>query len=148
LEKLPSIVEDIMSSPVVTIDAEAFVRDAALIMTDRHFGSIIVIERGEAIGIVTKRDMVERVVAPCRDVCTTRMKEIMSSPLISISPKAGILEAMRKMREHNISRLIVKENDSLLGIITERDIIRAMNIASLTSFTTILRKKEEQNMKI
>ncbi|MBS7620277.1 CBS domain-containing protein [Candidatus Bathyarchaeota archaeon] len=141
MEKFPSIVEDVMSSPIITIDSESMVRDAALIMADRHIGSIIVIERGEAVGIVTKRDMLERVVAPCRDVCTTRMKEIMSSPLISVPPKVGILEAMRKMREHNISRLVVKENDRLLGIITERDVIRAMNIASLTSFTTILRKK-------
>ncbi|MGQ9680251.1 MAG: CBS domain-containing protein [Candidatus Bathyarchaeia archaeon] len=130
-----------MSSPVTTIDGEALVRDAALIMTDRRIGSIIVMERGEAIGIVTKRDMLERVVAPCRDVCATKIKEIMSSPIISISPKTGILEAMRRMRERNISRLLVKEDNRLLGIITERDVIRALNIASLTSFTTILRKK-------
>lgn len=130
-----------MSSPVTTIDGEALVRDAALIMTDRRIGSIIVMERGEAIGIVTKRDMLERVVAPCRDVCATKIKEIMSSPIISISPKTGILEAMRRMRERNISRLVVKEDNRLLGIITERDVIRALNIASITSFTTILRKK-------
>ncbi|MBS7620278.1 CBS domain-containing protein [Candidatus Bathyarchaeota archaeon] len=68
MEKFPSIVEDVMSSPIITIDSESMVRDAALIMADRHIGSIIVIERGEAVGIVTKRDMLERVVAPCRDV--------------------------------------------------------------------------------
>jgi CBS domain-containing protein len=140
LEKFPSIVADIMSSPAITIDGESNVRDAALLMTDRRIGSIIITERGQPKGIVTERDILERVVALCRDVCVTRMKEIMSAPLITAPPKMGILEAMRKMREHEISRLVVVEGDALLGVVSERDVIRAMNIASLTSFSILLRR--------
>jgi len=140
LERLPSVVADIMSSPVVTIDGEAFVRDAAMLMSSKHIGSIIITERGKPIGIVTKRDIMERVVAFCRDVCTTRMKEIMSTPLHTISSKMGILEAMRKMREHGIGRLVVIDGGNMVGIVSERDVIRAINIASLASFSTLLRK--------
>jgi CBS domain-containing protein len=141
LEKFPSVVADIMSSPVVTVDGEANVRDAALKMTDRRIGSIIITERGQPIGIVTERDMLERVVSLCRDPCDTRMKEIMSSPLITVPKETAILEAMRKMREKGISRLVVMEDNVLLGIVSERDIIRAVSIASLTSFSTLLRKR-------
>lgn len=140
MERLPSVVADIMSSPVVTIDGEAFVRDAAMLMSSKHIGSIIITERGKPIGIVTKRDIMERVVAFCRDVCTTRMKEIMSTPLHTISSKMGILEAMRKMREHGIGRLVVIDGGNMVGIVSERDVIRAINIASLASFSTLLRK--------
>ena len=141
MEKFPSVVADIMSSPVVAIDGEANVRDAALTMTDRRIGSIIITERGQPIGIVTERDMLERVISLCRDPCETRMKEIMSSPLITVPKETAILEAMRKMREKGISRLVVMEDNVLIGIVSERDIIRAVSIASLTSFSTLLRKR-------
>ncbi len=142
MAKFPSIVADIMSSPVVTIDGEANVRDAALLMTDRRIGSIIVEKQGKPIGIVTERDMLERVVSLCKDPCETMMKEIMSSPLITISKDVGILDAMRKMRENGITRLVVMENSALLGLVSERDIIRAVSISSLTSFSTLLRRRE------
>ena len=142
MARFPSIVADIMSSPVATIDSEANVRDAALLMADRKIGSIVIERQGEPIGIVTERDMLERVVSLCRDPCETKMREIMSSPLVTISKDIGILDAMRKMRENGISRLVVMENNTLLGIVSERDIIRAVSIASLTSFSTLLRKRE------
>ena len=142
MEKFPSVVSDIMSSPVVTVEGEVNVRDGALLMTDKRIGSIVITERGQPIGIVTERDMLERVVSICRDPCETRMKDIMSSPLISTSPDTNILDAMRRMRENRISRLLVMEKDRLIGIVSERDVIRAVSIASLTSFSTLLRKRQ------
>lgn len=141
MEKLPSVVSDIMSSPVVTVEGEVNVRDAALLMTDRKIGSIIITERGQPIGVVTERDILERVVSPCKDPCETRVKEIMSSPLITVPKETDILSAIRKMRENDISRLVVMDRGALLGIVSERDIIRAISIASLTSFSTLLRKR-------
>jgi len=142
LERFPSVVADIMSSPVATVDGEANVRDAALLMTDRHIGSMIVTARGQPVGIVTERDMLERVVSLCRDPCETKMKEIMSTPLITVPRETGILDAMRQMREHGIGRLVVMDGNALLGILSEKDIIRAVSVASLTSFSTLLRKRE------
>lgn len=130
-----------MSSPVITIDGEANVRDAALLMTDRRIGSIIVTVRGQAVGIVTERDALQRVVSLCLDPCETKMREIMSKPLITVPEETGILEAMRKMREHGIGRLVVMDGGALLGIVSGRDIIRAVSIASLTSFSILLRKR-------
>lgn len=141
MEKFPSIVSDIMSSPVVTVDGETNIRDAAILMSDRRIGSIVVVKQDQPIGIVTERDLLERVVAPCRDPCETKMREIMSSPLIKVPKKTGILDAIRKMREHDVSRLVVMDDGALLGIVSERDIIRAVSIASLTSFSTLLRKR-------
>jgi CBS domain-containing protein len=142
MEKFPSVVADIMSTPVVAVEGEVNVRDGALLMTDKRIGSIVITERGQPVGIVTERDMLERVVSLCRDPCETRMKDIMSSPLISTSPDTNILDAMRKMRENRISRLLVMEKDKLIGIVSERDVIRAVSIASLTSFSTLLRKRQ------
>jgi CBS domain-containing protein len=140
LEKFPSIVADIMSSPVITLEMEVNVRDAALLMTDKRIGSIIITERGKPVGIVTERDILDRVVGPCRDPCEVRMKEIMSSPLIVTTKETPILDAMRLMRERGISRLVVMDGD-MVGIVSEGDLIRACTFASLTSFSTFLKTK-------
>jgi CBS domain-containing protein len=140
MEKFPSVVADIMSSPVVTVDGETNVRDSAVLMTDKRIGSILVTERGQPIGIVTERDILVRVVSLCRDVCATKMREIMSTPLITVPKNTGILDAMREMREHDISRLVVMEDDRLIGMVSERDIIRGVTLASLTSFSTLLKR--------
>lgn len=140
MKRFPSIVADIMSSPVVTVDGEVNVRDAALLMTDKQIGSIIITERGQPIGIVTQRDILDRIVSPCKDPCEVRMKEIMSSPLITVPKETTILEAMKRIREHDISRLVVMDGE-MLGIVSEEDIIRACSLASLTSFSTFLRKR-------
>jgi len=141
LVKPPSIVADIMSSPVTTIDGEVSVRDSSQTMIDRQIGSIVVTERDQPSGIVTERDLVERVVALCRDPNQTKIKEIMSTPLITISKETGILDAMRKMRKKDISRLVVMDDGTLIGLISEKDIIRAVTISSITSFSTLLRKR-------
>ncbi len=137
-EMFPTVVADIMSSPVIKIDGEANVRDAALLMMDKGIGCIIVMGRGRPIGIVTERDILERVVAPCRDPCEVKVKEIMSTPLITISKDESILEAMRRMRKHGIGRLVVMEDERLEGIVTDGDILRAVSLSALSSFKTLL----------
>ncbi len=141
MSKPPSIVSDIMSNPVITIDVETSVKEATRSMIDNKIGSILVTKQGKPLGIVTERDLIERIVEPSRDPSKTKIKEIMSAPLITISKETGILVAMRKMREYEISRLVVMDDDTLLGIISEKDIVRAVSISSITSFSTLLRKK-------
>jgi len=141
LSRPPSIVSDIMSSPVITIDVETSVKEATRSMIDNKIGSILVTRQGKPLGIVTERDLIERIVEPSRDPSKTKIKEIMSAPLITISKETGILVAMRKMREYEISRLVVMDDDTLIGILSEKDIVRAVSISSITSFSTLLRKK-------
>ena len=141
MERPPSIVEDIMSVPLITVETGVIVRDAAILMTEKKIGSIIVTDAGKPVGIVTERDALARVVSLCRDPCETRISEIMSSPLITIPKETEILAAMRKMREDGIRRLGVTDDGNIVGIVTERDIIRAVAVSSLTSFSTLLRKR-------
>jgi len=144
MEKFPSVVEDVMSSPVVNVDGGTNVRDSALLMTDKGIGSLVVMERGRATGIVTKRDMMEKVVTLCLDPCEVKIKDIMSSPLITTHRGVGILAAMRKMRENKITQLVVMEGETLEGVISERDLIKAVSYASLASFHPLMREKLEK----
>ena len=142
LEKVPSVVSDIMTSPAITVDAEVNVRDASLLMGDKEIGSVIVVERGAPVGIVTKRDIIRKLVALCLDPCETKVKDIMSKPLITIGKDIGILKAMRQMQEHSITQLVVMDEDALEGVVSERDVTRGVSIASLGSFSSLLRCRE------
>jgi CBS domain-containing protein len=140
--KFPSNVGDAMSSPVITVDEETNVRDSAMLMTDKGIGSLIVLGDGKPIGIVTKRDMIKKVVSECKDPCGTKIRDIMTSPVITTSKDVGILSAMRTMREHQISQLLVLDGDRMVGVISERDLIKAVSYASLASFTPLMREKK------
>jgi CBS domain-containing protein len=144
MEKFPSVVGDAMSSPVINVDGETNVRDSALLMKDKGIGSIVVIERGIAVGIVTKRDMMQKVVSLCLDPCETKIKDIMSSPLITANKEMGILAAMRKMRENKITQLVVMDGDRLEGVISERDVMKAVSYASLASFKPLMREEQRR----
>ena len=141
MEKFPSVVGDVMSSPAVNVDGETNVRDSALLMTEKGIGSLIVMERGRAVGIVTKRDMMQKMVSLCLDPCETKIRDIMSSPLITAHKEMGILAAMRKMRENMITQLVIMDGEKLEGIISERDVIKAVSYASLASFKPLMRGK-------
>ena len=141
MEKFPSVVGDVMSSPVVNVDGETNVRDSALLMTEKGIGSLIVMESGRAVGIVTKRDMMQKMVALCLDPCETKIRDITSSPIITAHKEMGILAAMRKMRENMITQLVVMDGEKLEGIISERDVIKAVSYASLASFKPLMRGK-------
>jgi CBS domain-containing protein len=140
--KFPSNVGDAMSSPVITVDEETNVRDSAMLMTDKGIGSLIVLGDGKPIGIVTKRDVIKRVVSECKDPCGTKIRDIMTFPVITTSKDVGILSAMRTMREHQISQLLVLDGDRMVGVISERDLIKAVSYASLASFTPLMREKK------
>ena len=138
MEKFPSVVGDVMSSPAVNVDGETNVRDSALLMTEKGIGSLIVMERGRAVGIVTK---MQKMVSLCLEPSETKIRDIMSSPLITAHKEMGILAAMRKMRENMITQLVVMDGEKLEGIISERDVIKAVSYAALASFKPLMRGK-------
>ena len=142
MERLPSVVADIMSHPVITVDVWVNIRDAALLMTEKGVGCLIIVERGRPVGIVTKSDIIRRVVSLCKDPCIVKVEDVMSKPLKTIRKDVNILEAMRKMREQSITQMVVMDYDNLVGIVAERDVMRGVSIASIGSFSSLLRMRE------
>ncbi len=117
-------VRDIMAVNVVTMPPDATVVQVATAMRDMDIGSIIVVAGNHPVGIVTESDIVRRVIAEGRDPGTTTAAEIMSSPLIHVTPDTALTDAMRVMARSDIRRVAVLKNDSLAGIVTSRDILR------------------------
>lgn len=117
-------VRDVMTSQVISVSEEESVELVAKLMDQHNIGSIIITdEKGRPVGIITERDVVKRVAAKNLLPSKIRAREIMSAPLITVSPREKISEAARKMSRLGVRRLIVVEGGNLIGIITSSDIV-------------------------
>jgi signal-transduction protein with cAMP-binding, CBS, and nucleotidyltransferase domain len=118
------LVKDVMSSPVVAIDESAPANRAAELMDKDDLGCIIVTNKqGKALGIITERDLVVRVLAKNLKPDTLKAKQVMTSPLMTIEPDATINEAARRMSKLNIRRLGVIYKGQVQGLLSSKDIL-------------------------
>jgi CBS domain-containing protein len=119
------LVRDFMSRDVKTVRTDATVKEAVGKMNKFRIGSIIVMEGKRPVGIITERDILERIVEPCMEPTAIKAKEIMSSPVISTSPEVNIEDVARLMASKKIKKLAVIENGKMVGIITSMDLMKA-----------------------
>lgn len=124
-------VEEFMTKGVLTIDEEKTIFEAAELMTMKEVGDVVVVQGEIPRGIVTERDFVRRVVAKRRPL-DTKISDVMSRPLITISPDASLKEAARKMVKHGIRRLPVLKSHKVVGIIAVSDFARHLSKKTLT----------------
>jgi CBS domain-containing protein len=139
------LVKDVMSSPVVTVNEDEPVNEVAQLMNKHKIGCIIVsTEDDKPIGIITERDLVERVVAKDTQPSKIVAKEIMTAPLVTVKSDKTISYAARRMSLLNIRRLAVMHKGNLAGIISSKDIL-----AVTPELIEIIQEKariENQNM--
>ena len=86
-------VEDVMVKEVITIDENSTVKEAADVMNKFEIGCLIAVKKGKAMGIITERDLLKRVVAEAKDSNKTKVKDVMSSPLVVVEPSMDLCEA-------------------------------------------------------
>jgi len=110
---------------VVTCGPDDELVSAAEIMREQNISSLVVCEERIPIGILTDRDLRNKVVSRSINPGTLKVREIMNTPLISISEDDFLYEAIYRMSRHNIHRIgVIDNNGQLTGIVTDTDIIR------------------------
>jgi CBS domain-containing protein len=130
LKVMPKV-KDFMTQGVLTIDGEKTVFEAAELMSQKEVGDVVVLKGEIPRGIVTERDFVRRVVAK-KTPLDAKISDVMSKPLITISPDASLKEAARKMVNNGIRRLPVVTQHKLVGIIVVSDFARHLSKKTLT----------------
>jgi len=118
-------VKDVYSKNIRTINKNENVQKAAILMTERKIGSIIVSDdKGLPVGIITGDDIIYKVVQFNKQPSKVRCEEIMSFPILTIELDQNLINAMRVMAKNKVKRLVVEGLDNKLeGIITASDII-------------------------
>jgi len=119
-------IEDIMITNVVTLDVSASVKEVVEKMTDNEIGSIVITkENNKPIGIITERDIVQKIVVKDRDAKQLKAADIMSSPLVTGNKTMSLLEAITEMVLKRIKKLpVLDDNGTLIGILSLFDLVR------------------------
>jgi len=117
-----------MKTDVISIDENETVQDAALQMVKSNIGCVIITRDGIPFGIFTESDFV-RIVAKGNPFFTT-LSEVMSTPLVVITPGETLWEAADIMRKKDIHKLPIQDENEIVGIITASDLVKVCSVGS------------------
>ncbi|MCZ6513873.1 MAG: CBS domain-containing protein [Nitrospinae bacterium] len=115
-------VGEYMSSPVLRIDSEASVQEAAILMEKSHVGSLIVEKHGDDVGIITEKELTQRVLAKGVDPEELKVSEVMSK-VLSMDRYMLIEEANQYMHKNRIRHLAVTDDDKIVGMLSIKDLV-------------------------
>ena len=109
---LSSPIEIVLNTNVVILESDRFVDEATKLMKDRNTRSVLASHNGEVIGILSKTDILFKVISQGRNPTKIRLREIMTSPVLAVDPKTSIQEALSIMDKHDVRQIIVSSNAS------------------------------------
>jgi CBS domain-containing protein len=121
---------DVMHTDIVYIEGKKTVADAVRLMRDKRVSSLIVKRRGheDAFGIVTRKDVVNKVVDPGKDPAQVKVFEIMSKPLITVSPGLALKYCARLFNAAGVRRAVVFDGKEIVGMLSNTDIFNAIEV--------------------
>ncbi len=119
---------DVMHKNVVFVEGKATVADAIKTMRSKKVSSLVVNRRdhGDAWGIMTRKDVVNKIIDPGKDPARVRVYEIMSKPLVTVSPGLQLKYCARLMNNTGIRRAVVFDGKEIIGMLSNTDIFNAV----------------------
>lgn len=114
--------QEIMTTEVVSVDKKTPIRDAAMKMAESDVGSVVVNDKDKLVGIITDRDITIRGVAENTDLNKVTCEDVMSTNVITATSNTDMEEVIDLMSENQIKRVPIVDNNSVVGMISLRDI--------------------------
>jgi signal-transduction protein with cAMP-binding, CBS, and nucleotidyltransferase domain len=129
-----SVLRVLMQTTMATIASERMVLEAAQAMAEKRIGSLLVLDAEDIVGIVTETDMVRKVLAAGLPASSTPVGAVMNAPLIQIDIDDTARDASRLMAEKRIRHLAVTEDNKIVGLLSLRDLVKAVSIRDESRF--------------
>ncbi len=115
-------IRDIMEKDVITIENDKTAQYAAKIIAEKDISFLVIMNDGKPEGILSESDFVRKIVAEDKKASEIKITEVMSYKFRSVAPTTTIEDAIQKMLNNNIRRLIILDNEKLAGVITQTDL--------------------------
>ena len=121
-------IEKLMVKDVVTVPSNALVHESVRLMNKNRIGCLLVVDHGEVNGILTERDVLERIVVKGKNPKETKISEVMTKPVIFGNPNMELIDATKLMFEKKVKKLPIRDGDKLVGLVTLTDIARVTSV--------------------
>ena len=115
-------IRDIMQKNVITIEHDKTAHDAACLISEKDISFLVIMKDDVPVGVLTESDFVKRLSARDKKAAEVNISEIMSSKLRWVNTETEIEDAIQKMLNNNIRRLLILDDDKLVGVLTQTDL--------------------------
>jgi CBS domain-containing protein len=132
-------VENYINTNVVILESDKFTDEALNLMKEKGVRSVLVSHLGEVMGIVSKTDILFKVMSQGRNPGKVKLREIMSSPVMAVSPHNTIQETLSIMDKHVIRQVIVSSHSAVLGMVSRDDIFEKIHMATMSTAHTAIK---------
>lgn len=124
MKTVAQIIQSKKIREVFTIDANDTVLSALQKMADNNIGALPVTEDGKVVGVISERDYARKCVLKGRASVGTTVREIMSSPVITVNPKQGVSECLSLITDRHLRHLPVLDEGQLIGLVSIGDLVK------------------------
>lgn len=132
-------IEQFIDTNVVILESDKFTDEALNLMKEKHVRSILASHMGEVVGIVSKTDILFKVMSQGRNSGKVRLREIMTSPVLAVGPQNTVQETLSIMDRHVIRQVIVSSHSAVLGMVSRDDIFEKIHMATVSTARTAIK---------
>jgi CBS domain-containing protein len=132
-------VENYINTNVVILESDKFTDEALSLMKEKGVRSVLASHLGEVVGIVSKTDILFKVMSQGRNPGKVKLREIMSSPVMAVGPHNTVQETLSIMDKHVIRQVIVSSHSAVLGILSRDDIFEKIHMATISTAHTAIK---------
>jgi signal-transduction protein with cAMP-binding, CBS, and nucleotidyltransferase domain len=135
---LSSPIELILNANVIILGSDSLADEAIKLMKERNARSVLVSHNREVIGIVSKTDILFKVMSQGRNLSKVKLREIMNSPVLAVDPKTTIKETLSIMDKHIVRQIIVSSGGTIFGMVARDDIFEKIQTTTISTADTAL----------
>lgn len=136
---LSTPIEHFINTNIVILESDRYTDEALNLMKEKSVRSVLVSHLGEVVGIVSKTDILFKVMSQGRNPGKVRLREIMTSPVLAVGPHNTVQETLSIMDKHVIRQVIVSSHSAVLGMVSRDDIFEKIHMATMSTAHTAIK---------
>jgi CBS domain-containing protein len=132
-------IEHYINTNIVILESDRFTDEALNLMKEKGVRSVLASHLGEVVGIVSKTDILFKVMSQGRNPDKVRLREIMTSPVLAVGPHNTVQETLSIMDKHVVRQVIVSSHSAVLGMVSRDDIFEKIHMATMSTAHTAIK---------